>query len=276
PHTMKLSVIVPCYNAEATLAVQLEALAQQVWSEPWEVLLVDNRSTDGSMAVARQYLGRVPGLRLVEAFAEQGQPYAINHGVELAEGESVAFCDADDEVAPGWVAALGEALETHPAVSSRFETEKLNPPWLWKSRGNPQKNGLNVYRYPPYLPHAGGGGLGVRRDVFLKLGGFDRTLPLMHDTDFCWRLQLSGVSLHFVPEAVVHIRFREELRAIYRQARSYAEYNVLLYKRYRPQGMPPLHWRQGLTAWWRLMRGAIFLRSRRDVAYWLWQCGWRV
>ena len=71
-------------------------------------------------------------------------------------------------------------------------------------------------------------------------------------------------------------RFREDLGAIYRQARSYAEYNVLLYKRYRPQGMPPLHWRQGLTAWWRLMRGAIFLRSRRDVAYWLWQCGWRV
>jgi len=273
---MELSVIVPCFNAEATLAVQLDALAGQVWSEPWEVLVVDNRSTDGSMRVARQYFGRLPNFRIVDAAAEQGQPYALNTGVAVAGGESVAFCDADDEVGEGWVPAIGQALETHPAVACRFETKKLNPPWLWRSRGNPQETGLNVFRYPPYLPHAGGGGLGVRRKLFLELGGFDRTLPLLHDTDFCFRLQLSGVPLQFVPEAVVHIRFREDLPAIYHQARRYAEYNVLLYKRYRSRGMPPLHWKQGARAWWLLLRGALFLRSRNDLAYWLWQCGWRV
>jgi len=94
--TMKLSVIIPCFNAEATLAVQLDALAGQVWSEPWEVLVVDNRSTDGSMRVERQYFGRLPNFRIVDAAAEQGQPYALNTGVAMAAGESVAFCDADD------------------------------------------------------------------------------------------------------------------------------------------------------------------------------------
>jgi GT2 family glycosyltransferase len=272
----RLSVIIPCYNAERTLAAQLDALMSQRWTETWDVLLVDNRSTDGSLDVARRYLDRLPGLQLLVASAEQGQPYALNTGVAAATGASVAFCDADDVVGEGWLAAMGEALKTHPVVASRFDTEKLNPPWLWKSRGNPQRTGLNVYRYPPYLPHAGGGGLGMRRDLFLRMGGFDRTLPLLHDTDFCWRLQLSGVPLYFAPEAVMHIRFREDLPAIYRQARSYAEYNVLLYTRYRSRGMPKLGWHPALAAWGRLAREAIFLRSRRDVAYWLWQCGWRV
>jgi hypothetical protein len=40
--------------------------------------------------------------------------------------------------------------------------------------------------------------------------------------------------------------------------------------------MPKLHWRLGMAGWWRLAMGTIFLRSRKDLAYWLWQLGWRV
>jgi glycosyltransferase involved in cell wall biosynthesis len=272
----KLSVIIPVYNAEATLAAQLEALAMQQWSEPWEVLVVNNRSTDNSMDIAEQYCDRLPGFRIADACAQQGQPYALNVGLEAAAGESVVFCDADDEVAPGWLPAIGQALETHRAVACRFDTQKLNPTWLWKSRANPQYNGLHAYRYPPYLPHAGGGGLGVRRGVCQALGGFDTSLPLLHDTDFCWRLQLSGIPIQFVPEAVVYIRLRRDLRSTYCQARAYAEYNVLLYKRYRSRGMPSLHWWQGMRGWWRLARKTTFLRSRKDLAEWVWQFGWQV
>ena len=273
---VKLSVIIPCYNAETTVGAQLEALAQQSWCEAWEVLVVNNRCTDQSMPLAERYAGRLPGLRLVPALAEQGQPYALNTGVEAAGGESVAFCDADDEVGQGWLPAIGEALKTHPVVACRFETEKLNPRWLAQSRGNPQASGLNVYRYPPYLPHSGGGGLGVRRELCRSVGGFDQSLPLLHDTDFCWRLQLAGIPIQFVPEAVVHIRYRSDFRSIYRQARGYAEYNVLLYQRYQSRGMPRLRWQQGATAWRKLLWQGLFLRSRSDKARWVWQLGWRV
>lgn len=64
------------------------------------------------------------------------------------------------------------------------------------------------------------------------VGGFDESLPYLHDTDYCWRIQLAGTELHFVPEAVVHIRTRHTLPGIFRQARNWAEYNVLMYKRY--------------------------------------------
>jgi len=273
---MKLSVIIPCYNAAETIAEQLEALAQQEWSEAWEVIVADNGSTDRSMEIAQQYEGRLPGFRIVDASAKRGAAHALNVAVRAARGEAVAFCDADDVVAPGWVAAIGEALSRYDFVASRFDTEKLNPPWVQASHANPQRDGLNQYRYPPYLPHAGGCGLGVKRALHEAVGGFDESLPILHDTDYCWRLQLAGVELHFVPEAVVYVRYRSTLRGIYRQARGYAEYNVILYKRYRPLGMPKLSWRRGARAWVRLFKHLPRIRSKGGLAAWTWQLGWRV
>ncbi len=273
---MKLSVIVPVYNAESVVAVQLEALARQVWSEPWEVLIANNRCTDRSMEIVEQYRSRLPNLRIIDASLRQGQPFALNTGVEQAQAEAVAFCDADDEIAPGWVAAMGNALQTHEFVACRFDIDKLNEDWVRLIHNRPQVDGIQQYTDPPFLPHAGGGGLGVRKAIHQAVGGFDESLPLLHDTDFCWRVQMRGHQLQFVPEAVLHVRYRHSLQGIYRQARGYAEYNVILYKRYRQQGMPEADWRRGMRAWWPTLRKLLKVRSKAALAKWLWQFGWRM
>lgn len=273
---MKLSVIIPCYNAASTLAETLEALAAQTWEQPWEVLVVDNCSTDGSRAVAERFRVRLPSLRLISAAERQGQPYAINTGVAAALGESVAFCDADDVVGEGWLRAMGEALESHAFVAARIDVERLNSGWILQSRGNNQQNGLQPYRYPPFLSHAGGGTVAVRRQIFLDLGGFDEALPYLHDTDFCWRAQLAGVKLHFAGEAVMHVRYRANLRTLYRQARNYAEYNVLLYRRYRTRGMPPISLRMSARAWWRMLKRLRSVRDKGSFGLWLWHFAQRI
>jgi GT2 family glycosyltransferase len=66
----------------------------------------------------------------------------------------------------------------------------------------------------------------------MKIGGFDETLPFLEDTDYVWKAQLAGAKFHFVPDAVMRVRYRETLSGIYRQKRNYAEYNVFLSKRY--------------------------------------------
>jgi glycosyltransferase involved in cell wall biosynthesis len=170
---MKLSIIIPCYNGADTISEQLDALSRQHWNEPWEVLVVDNRSTDNSMDIVKRYQGRIPNLQIVDASERQGQPYALNVGAKAASGEYLAFCDADDVVGSGWVAAMGSALKKNDFVACRMDFEKLNSPWICAARRNPQKDGSNVYRYPPYLPHAGGGTIGVKKAVFQKVGGFD-------------------------------------------------------------------------------------------------------
>ncbi len=270
---MKLSVIIPCLNGADTIAVQLEALANQHWSQPWEVILADNGSTDASLEIVSQYKDRIPNLRVVDASEQRGQPFALNIGAMAARGESLTFCDVDDEVAPGWLAAMGEALSRYDFVACRIDRLKLNADWV--SRRHPQEDGLNQFRYPPYLPHAGGGTLGVKRALHIAVGGFDESFPYLHDTDYCWRIQFTGTKLHFVPEAVLHIRYRDTLQGIYRQARAWGEYHVLLYKRYRPLGMPKLSWKDGMHGWAHLLRAVPVIRNKQGRAAWLWEFAWR-
>ena len=271
---VKLSVIIPCFNAADVIATQLEALASQHWSEPWEVIISDNGSTDGMLVIVEQYRERLPNLRVVDSSDRRGPGHARNVGALAATGEALAFCDADDEAAPGWVAAMGEALSKYDFVAGRLDSTKLNEPWAQKYRLCPQQDGLQEYDYPSYLYHAACSNLGVKRSLHEAVGGFDETMFRLQDTDYCWRIQLAGTKLHFVPDALVHLRYRNTLGGIYRQARGYAEYNVLIYKKYRRLGMPQLSWKMGVKAWLRLLRKLWRIRSRKSLAKWVWQFGW--
>lgn len=271
-----VSVVVPCYNAEGTLAAQLAALARagERWVGEWEVIVADNGSTDRSRAIAESFTGQIPRLRIVDAGGSPGPGHSRNVGAAAAEGDVLLFCDADDRVDPGWIDAMARALVEHDFVASRYETESLNPDWA--TRRHPQETGLNPYDYPPYLPHAGGGGLGIRRRLHEEIGGFDEELPALEDTDYCWRLQRSGVEMAYVPDAVVHIRFRHRLGGVFRQNYSYGRYNVLIYTRYRPRGMPRLSPWAGPVRWFKLLLTwpKVLIASQR--APWIAQLGWRL
>lgn len=275
PTHVKLSIIIPCFNGEETLGEQLAALAAQTWDEPWEVIVADNGSTDGSAVIVETFQSQMPHLRLADASAKKGRGFARNLGVDVAHGDYLAFCDADDVVAPGWVAAIGNALKEHAFVASRFDFEALNPPEVLSSRNHAQYSSLQSYTYPPFLPHAGGCGLGVRRSVHEGVGGFSEDLVRLQDTDYCWRVQLAGYSLTFISEAAIFVRFRTEPKFIYRQARENGEANVFLYKLYRPKGMPPLSWKEGLVAWVKVAQTLPQLWNADKRNRWLWQFGWR-
>ncbi len=271
----KLTVVMPAYNAAATIAEQLEALAAQQWSDPWEIIVVNNRSTDRTGEIAHRFAERLPALRVVDAFAKQGAAYAVNAGVRAAKAPCVAFCDADDVVAQGWVAAMGEGLKRQAFVSGPLETERLNTSPLTRNRPNAQASGIQQYTYPPFLPHAGAGNMGVRRDLFETVGGFDEELETLFETDFCWKVQLRGVPLTPLANAVVHVRHRDRVRALLRQAKKYAEYDVALYKRYRPLGMPKLALKHGINAWIGLALNVMDLTRVERRPRYLWELGWR-
>lgn len=274
----RLSVVIPCFNGEATLAEQLQALSEQEWTKPWEVVFADNGSTDRSRHICEQYKEQLPSLRIVDASSRQGQPYALNTGTKAAGGVSVAYVDADDVVAPGWLAAVGNALEKYDFVACRWDIEKLNPQWTRIYRGNAQDKGLQKIWYSPYLPHAGGGTFAVKKSLHTAVGGFDETLPYLHDTDFCWKLQMKGVKLQFIPGAVCHIRFRTDLKSIYVQNKNYAEYNVLLSKRYAAHGEPIADpWHRYFQEWKTLLKRVRHLRGNTGPrAGWLTLLGWQM
>ena len=260
---MKLSVIIPCLNAEKTIEVQLEALSRQQWHGGWEVVVADNGSTDATREVVARFYGRLPDLRVVDASARRGAAHARNRAVQASLGDALAFCDADDEVGTGWLMAIGNALTRHDFVASRMDVEKLNSLSLAATLNNVQGRELRRAYYPPYLFHAGSSGMAVKRAVHEMVGGFDESLREREDTDYCFRIQLQGVMLHFAPDATIHIRYSNKSHALFRQARQWARYQALLYKRYgrslpleKPWGSYLQTWRDLLGCMPRLLNPA--------------------
>lgn len=276
PRPLSLSVVIPCRDAAGTVGEQLEALTRQRWDGSWEVLVADNGSTDASVAVAHSFRERLPGLRVVDASERRGPGHARNRGAAEATGDALLFTDADDRVGEGWLAAMGRALGEHDLVAARYDATLLNPEPVARSRANPQERGLIPYDYPPFLPHAGGSSLGVKRRLHEAVGGFDEELPALEDTDYCWRIQLRGTPLVLAPGAVVHIRYQAEARGLFRQSYRFGIYNVLLYARYRNRGMPRLPLTAGLARWAKLILTAPRVLAPSARAAWLGQLGWRL
>lgn len=262
---VELSVIIPALNVARVLGDQLEALAAQDWDGAWEVIVADNGSRDGTAEVARRYRDRLPELRILDASGRAGSAYARNLGARAAQGESLVFVDADDIVAPGFLRAMAEALREHPFSAPRIEATSLNRSWASQLGEHPQFHGLMRYYNEPFLHHASGCGLGMRRALFVRLGGFDESLLRLQDTELCFRAQLAGVPMHFVPEARVSMRNRQSLGGMLRQARDWGRAEVALAMRYRRVGGLARRlylWLRYAARWLKLLALLLGARSR--------------
>jgi glycosyltransferase involved in cell wall biosynthesis len=269
-----LSVVIPCRNAEETLGAQLEALAGESWDRGWEVIVADNGSKDQTLATAERFRDRLPVLQIVDASARAGVAFARNRGVAESSGELIAFCDADDVVGAGWLAAMGLALAEHEFVAARPEHERLNAPWLSESWEAPE-DGLRAHRFPPYLQHARGGCLGVRRSVHEEIGGFDEEMWSCEDDDYCFRVQLAGYQLTPVPEAVVHVRLRSRARDLFSQARWYAEGEAKLQRKFGGAVTLQTLWKWPLLHWGAIARSLPRIGSRSGRARLVWLLGFQ-
>lgn len=129
---MKISVILPCYNAEAYLSACLDSLLGQGMRD-FEVILVDDGSKDGSLAVARRYAERDARI-CVFTQENQGVSAARNLGLTQAKGEWVTFVDGDDLLPPdAFETLLSGAAETADMVvcphETFDETGRTQPVW---------------------------------------------------------------------------------------------------------------------------------------------------
>ena len=270
-----VSAVLACRNADRYLAQQLEALANQSFSAPWELVISDNGSTDRTRLIVEEFRPRFPRMVVIDSSNQVGPGAARNAGVRVAQGDRLLFCDADDEVGPGWLAAMSDALERDGLVAARLDHELLNEPWSRPAR-NPQPGLLETE--PPFLPYTFCAALGVRRSVHEGIGGFDESFQEAgEDRDYCYRAQLAGTPLVLVPQAVVHYRHRDTALGMYRQARAYARAHVRLYRDYRHLGLgrPPAA--QALISWAVTPAKLLLaLTARRRFATWMARLGWRV
>ncbi|PVU83500.1 hypothetical protein DDP54_11400 [Cellulomonas sp. WB94] len=225
-----VTVVMPALNAVGTIGEQLEALAAQQTNVPWELVVVDNGSTDGTVTVAESFRDRLPRLVVVSC-SRPGANAARNLGARSGSGELLLYCDADDRVAPGWLDAMARALEQTDVVGGRIDNDAFGSTMERHPDGVPVAAG--------FLPRAITANLGVRRSAWSAVGGFAEDYEYgCTDTEFCWRLQLAGYQIGYAEDAVVAYRHRSSLRAAavksYRTARSRGR----LFRDFGPHGMP--------------------------------------
>jgi len=235
-----VSVVLCCHNGARYLSAQLAALATQNYERGWELVFVDDRSTDNSLAIADSWSDRLP-IRVVPtrvAGGPVGLAQARNIGGRAARGELLLFCDDDDVADSGWISALVGGAEHAAGVGGFNEEELLNEPRIraWRHPLTPGHLPVAFGRFPFPV----GNNSGVRTSVFLALGGFEHEYSEFgsgEEADFFVRLQLAGHEVRYVPTAIMHIRHRASLKALARQWYRYGRSNVVLYRRFAHVGL---------------------------------------
>lgn len=197
---MKLSVVIPAYNEEKYIADCLQSLIEIAGDELYEIIVVDNNSTDKTNAIARSF----KGVTVVKE-KRKGTSFARQKGFQIAKGDLIAFIDADTLVTQGWI----------QKVKEEFFTDKhlvcLSSPYTFYDLSRAKRilvwSYWNILAYPVYVLLLRymvlGANFVVRRKALEKIGGFDDDFVFYgDDTDIARRLHTVG-KVKFVRRALV-------------------------------------------------------------------------
>lgn len=233
----KLSVVVCTYNRAELLRQALESLAcQSLGRELFEIVVVDNHSTDGTQAVTRAFQQEHPSIQFILAYeAEIGLGHARNRGWRQAKGLYIAFMDDDAKADPHW---LKHALEIFGKVSPSplgiggpiFPHYAFSKPCWFKDEYEIRSWG-SCSRELEYGETFSGSNMIIRRDLLAKLGGFDvrvgmkgTRLSVGEETALFQRLwkDHSRGALYYSPELVVyHAVGQNKMRVLYHLKRAF-------------------------------------------------------
>ncbi len=182
----------------------------------FEVIFIDNASTDGSYEYVKQRYGASRHLKIIRNSKNYGFARGNNLGAKYARGEYLVFLNVDTEVEPNWLKELVRTMESDPSIGAaqakllrmddprRLDTcgHKLTPYGFTYEVG--LNEDANRYNEPFEILAGKGAALIVRRSVFEEVGGFDEEyFVLREETDMCWRIWLRGYRVVFTPDARV-------------------------------------------------------------------------
>jgi len=211
--TPRISVIVLNYNGRVWLTPCLAALTAQTGAPPFEVLLVDNGSTDGSMALVA---ARFPSVRIVDNGRNLGFAAGNNAGARAALGDTLAFLNNDTVPAADWLARLHAAAveaSDRTVIASRIVfldrsdvVDSAGDGYLRAGGAFKHGYGADAVEFGTSREVFGacGAAFAIGRDLFHSLGGFDEDFFMVYeDVDLSYRARLAGHRCWYAADAVV-------------------------------------------------------------------------
>lgn len=223
-----VSVIVPTYNRCEVLRGALESLLrQETAGTKYEVIVVDNNSTDDTRRVVEELGRQSPHIDLIYCFeGQQGVSYARNTGIAQARASILAFTDDDIRPAPDWVARVHEGFRKFPeadCIGGKVLPDPATrfPEWLTENHWTPLAL-LNLGDEPLVLDVPNGAGLvganlAIRAAVLKEVGSFQPRLQRVKDSigsledmEFEFRLSAARKRLMYLPELIVYTHVLDE------------------------------------------------------------------
>jgi glycosyltransferase involved in cell wall biosynthesis len=272
----RFSIVVPAYQAEATLAETLDAVNAQTLDD-WECIVVDDGSTDSTKEIASQYAARDPRIRVLSQ-PNQGTAGAYNTGVRAARGEYIVICSADDILVSEHLRRMSAFVQREPS----FDIYSTNGYFWWpgeseelvyrdleggKDRSDSLADVISRCFYSV--------GATYRRSLFSEVGGYHVGV-YGEDYDFWLRAMARGARHRYLPEALSRHRVSASRKSAQHEA-VYRSDIQLLTDLSASQSLTDLEMRaieRAIGDRQRLLTlatggGGVILRMRRAVKRWL-------
>jgi len=198
-----ISVIVPAFNAEKTIAACLTSLLNQtVAQQDYEIIVVDDGSTDATADIVRKY----SQVRLLSQ-ENQGPAAARNNGVRQAQGDIILFTDADCTVSDNWIEEMTCLLKSNPEVVGAKGVYKTSQKSLVARFVQLEyEDKYDVMKRHKYIDFIDTYSACFRKHVFIKMDGYNRSFPVAcaEDVELSFRLANAGYKMLFAPRAIVY------------------------------------------------------------------------
>lgn len=223
----RISVVVCSCNGERTIRDCFEGLQKLSYSN-FEVIVVDDGSSDSTAAIANEY-----GFRVIST-ENRGLSSARNTGLEAATGEIVAYTDDDARPDPHWLTYLASTFMStaHVGVGGP-NIAPFGDGTTAECVANAPGGPTHVLLSDREAEHIPGCNMAFRKSCLKEIGGFDPQFRVAgDDVDVCWRLQERGWTLGFGPAAIVWHHRRNSVRTYWRQQLSYGKAEALLERKW--------------------------------------------
>lgn len=209
--------VVVCVNNRPKQIAECVASLQASADRDFEIVVVDDASTDETPAVVRQLAERATdtSLRIVTLRERRGASAARNRGIEAAAGELVLFVDSDCTVEPEWLTAMKRAFGEQPWAAA---SGCVREPAARNIAELAYAGSCRITTHPWSGPGLVGCNMAIRRSVALRIP-FDEALPIYgEEDDLARRLRASGQAIGYVPEGIVWHRHPMTVAAYLSQA----------------------------------------------------------
>ena len=227
---MLVSIIIPTYNGAKRIGKCLTALSQQYYQGEFEIIVVDDGSTDDTQ---EEIIKNYPQISLIQQ-KNAGPAAARNHGAQVAKGEILLMTDDDCVPMPDWISQMVQPfLDDFELVGIkgvyRTHQRELTARFVqleYEDKYDVMAKYTNIDFIDTYSA-------GYRRDIFLKYDGFDTTFPVActEDQELSFRLGRDGHKMKFIPQAIVYHTHPNSVLSYIKKKYKFAFWKMLALKK---------------------------------------------